>query len=108
MRTVSNIEQQLERLSAGCLSEPHLLSWVSGACWERNPNYRLPLADKRQRCLRCSVKHRKMEEDETTLALLPSKSGSTRSQRAHTEMLDCLDTLKRYPGAGNKDPLIVL
>lgn len=60
------------------------------------------------------------EEDEATLALLPSKlyrragrlagrqADRTRPQRAHTEMLDALDTPERQPGAGNKDPLIVL
>lgn len=41
------------------------------------------------------------EEDEAMLALLPSKSycwqavDCTRPQRAHTEMLDALDTLER-------------
>lgn len=29
------------------------------ACWERNPNYRLPLADEGPRCLRCTEKRRK-------------------------------------------------
>lgn len=32
---------------------------VGGACWERNSNYRLLLADEGQRCLRCAVEHRK-------------------------------------------------
>lgn len=44
VRTVSNVEQQLEHQSACCLSEPHLLSSVSGpagrgilitgCCWQ--------------------------------------------------------------------------
>lgn len=56
------------------------------------------------------------EEDEATLAHLPSKSyllagrqaDCTRPQRAHTEMLDALDSLERQLAAGNKDPLIFL
>lgn len=52
------------------------------------------------------------KEDEATLAFFPAKSyrqaGSTRPQRAHTEMLDAPDTLERQPAAGNKDPVIAL
>lgn len=56
------------------------------------------------------------EEEEAALALNPSKSywltgrqgDCTKPQRAHTEMLDTLDTPERQPAAGNKEPLIVL
>lgn len=53
------------------------------------------------------------EEDEATLALLPSilagrQADRTRPQRAHTQILDALDTPERQPAAGNNGPLIVL
>ncbi len=65
------------------------------------------------------MKHRKRKMKPHQPSLHPSHTGRQAGRqasrqtvpdlkRAHTEMLDALDTLERQPAAGNKDPLIVL
>lgn len=72
-------------ISMPAASVSHICFPCVRACWERNPNYRPLLADKGQRCLMCTVRHRKWKMKPHGPAFHPSHTGRqadcTRPQR---------------------------
>lgn len=84
-------------------SVSHICFPVCQACWERNPNYRLLLADKGQRCLRCAVKHRKRKTKPRWPHLSSESYGRVDSTKhRNTEMLDALDGPERQSACSTK------
>lgn len=84
-------------------SVSHICFPVCRSCWERNPNYRLLLADKGQRCLRCAVKHRKRKTKPRWPHLSSESYGRVDSTKhRNTEMLDALDGPERQSACSTK------